>query len=67
MAIALAAVAWTLIARHIAGRLNLRPFAVANLAQTRALRTALCGPSIAGIASDRFVLFGSEAMIKPLL
>ena len=33
MVIALAAMAWTPGARLIAGRLNLRPFAVANLAQ----------------------------------
>ena len=33
MAIALAAMAWTPGARLIAGRLNVRPFAVANMAQ----------------------------------
>ncbi len=33
MAIALEAMAWTPGARLIAGRINLRPFAVANLAQ----------------------------------
>ena len=51
MAIALAAMAWTPGARLIAGRLSVRPFAVANLAKIWASRTARCGPSIAGTAS----------------
>lgn len=44
MAIALEAMAWTPGARLIAGPINLRPFAVANLAQ-------ISGAQDAGIAS----------------
>ena len=52
MAIALEAMAWTPGARLIAGRINLRLFAVANLAQ-------ISGTQDAGIASVRWAVWSA--------
>lgn len=52
MAIALEAMAWTPGARLIAGRINVRPFAVANPAQ-------VSGAQDAGIASARCAVWSA--------